>query len=51
MGVFAHPLRLLAAVDGPHWLDKRNVAIIALMVRAGLRVSEVVNLESGDVAI
>jgi site-specific recombinase XerD len=43
--------RLLAAVDGLHWLDKRNVAIIALMVRAGLRVSEVVNLESGDVAM
>jgi integrase len=41
--------RLLAAVDGPHWLDKRNIAIIALMVRAGLRVSEVVNLQSGDV--
>jgi site-specific recombinase XerD len=41
--------RLLAVVDGPHWLDKRNVAIIALMVRAGLRVSEVVSLQSDDV--
>jgi site-specific recombinase XerD len=33
--------RLLAAVDGSYWLDKRNIAMIALMVRAGLRVSEV----------
>jgi site-specific recombinase XerD len=41
--------RLLAAIEGQHWLDKRNAAMIGLMVRAGLRVSEVVALRGRDV--
>jgi hypothetical protein len=32
--------RLLAVLNGDRWLDKRNVAIVNLMVRAGLRASE-----------
>lgn len=43
--------RLLAVLEGPRWIDKRNVAIVSLMVRAGLRVSEVVALELDDVSI
>ena len=43
--------RLLVVLEGPRWLDKRNVAIVSLMVRAGLRVSEVVALELDDVSI
>ena len=43
--------RLLAAADGPDWLHKRNVAAFSLMARAGLRVSEVVNLKLDDVAL
>jgi site-specific recombinase XerD len=40
--------RLLAGLDGSRWLDKRNVAAVSLMVRAGLRVSEVVALQVDD---
>ena len=29
--------RLINAVDGPHWSDKRDVALINVMARAGLR--------------
>ncbi|MCA9936974.1 MAG: tyrosine-type recombinase/integrase [Anaerolineales bacterium] len=43
--------RLLAVLEGPRWLDKRNVAIVSLMVRTGLRVSEVVSLYSEDLTI
>jgi site-specific recombinase XerD len=43
--------RLLAMLDGPRWLDKRNVAIVSLMIRAGLRVSEVVSLDLDDLTI
>ena len=43
--------RLLAALDGEGWLDKRNVAIVQLMVRAGLRVGEIVNLQVNDVSL
>ena len=43
--------RLLVVLEGPRWIDKRNVAIVSLMVRAGLRVSEVVALELDDVSI
>jgi site-specific recombinase XerC len=43
--------RLLAVLEGPRWLDKRNVAIVSLMVRAGLRVSEVVSLNLDDLTI
>jgi site-specific recombinase XerD len=41
--------RLLAALAGDRWLDKRNVAMISLMARAGLRVSEVTALRLSDV--
>jgi site-specific recombinase XerD len=41
--------RLLAALAGDRWLDKRNVAMISLMARAGLRVSEVIALRLNDV--
>lgn len=41
--------RLLAVLDGDRWLDKRNVAIVSLMVRAGLRVSEVIALRPDDI--
>jgi len=43
--------RLLAAIEGDRWLDKRNTAIIALMARAGLRVGEVVALDVEDVEL
>lgn len=43
--------RLLAVLEGQRWIDKRNVAIVSIMVRAGLRVSEVVALELDDVSI
>lgn len=43
--------RLLAVLEGTRWLDKRNVAIVSLMVRAGLRVSEVVSLNQDDLAM
>lgn len=43
--------RLLAALDGPRWIDKRNVAAVSLMVRAGLRVSEVVALQVDDLVV
>ncbi len=47
--------RLAAVVRGhrwgPQWLALRNSAMVALMARAGLRVSEVVALDLGDVEI
>ena len=43
--------RMLAAVAGEGWQDKRNVAILNLLARAGLRVSEVVNLRPEDVQL
>jgi site-specific recombinase XerD len=43
--------RLLAALDGSRWIDKRNVAAVSLMVRAGLRVSEVVALQIEDLVV
>ena len=43
--------RMLAAVEGDSWQEKRNVAILNLMARAGLRVSEVVNLRLKDVEL
>lgn len=36
--------QLLAAVAGPRWQDKRDGALLALLARAGLRLSEVVAL-------
>ena len=43
--------RLINAVDGPLWSDKRNVALINVMARAGLRVSEALALKVGDVEL
>jgi site-specific recombinase XerD len=43
--------RLLAVLDGDRWLDKRNVGVVSLMVRAGLRVSEVIALHVDDIEI
>ncbi len=43
--------RLLAAVEGETWQAKRDVAILNLMARAGLRVSEVVALCLDDVRL
>ncbi len=43
--------RLIAAVEGDTWQAKRDVAILNLMARAGLRVSEVVALRLGDVTL
>jgi len=47
--------RLLAAVEGhrwgAEWMVKRNLAIVSLMARAGLRVGEVVALDVGDVEL
>lgn len=43
--------RLLVASDGDSWLKKRNKAMLELMARAGLRVSEVAALRMKDVTI
>jgi len=47
--------RLVAAVEGhrwgPEWLPLRNLAMVALMARAGLRVSEVAALDVRDVEL
>ena len=43
--------RLINAVDGPHWSDKRDVALINVMARAGPRVSEALALKVGDVEL
>jgi len=43
--------RLINAVDGPQWSDKRDVALVNVMARAGLRVSEALALKVGDVEL
>ncbi len=43
--------RLINAADGPDWQDKRDVALISVLARAGLRVSEALALKVGDVEI
>ena len=43
--------RLIKAVEGDSWTDKRNVAMIAVMARAGLRVGEIVGLDVEDVTL
>jgi site-specific recombinase XerD len=43
--------RLFAVAEGDDWVSKRNTAILALMAKAGLRVSEVVRLERGDIEL
>jgi site-specific recombinase XerD len=40
---------LLAAPDRTTWEGRRDVAVIALAVQTGLRVSELLNLDCGDV--
>ncbi|MDQ4077439.1 MAG: tyrosine-type recombinase/integrase [Chloroflexota bacterium] len=42
--------RLFAVLAGEGWMSKRNVALLSLLVRAGLRVSEVVALYPADVS-
>lgn len=41
--------RLLAALEGPDWQDLRNVALVNVLARAGLRISEALALELADV--
>lgn len=43
--------RLLAVLEGKGWLDHRNLAMVSLMARAGLRVSEVVAMHREDVTL
>jgi site-specific recombinase XerD len=43
--------RMLAVVEGDGWMDERNVALVSTMVRAGLRVGEVVALDVDDVEL
>ncbi|MEM2126369.1 MAG: tyrosine-type recombinase/integrase, partial [Candidatus Methanosuratincola sp.] len=43
--------RLFAALEGDDWLSRRNQAMVALMARAGLRVSEVLALRPEDVEL
>ena len=43
--------RLLAAAEGEGWTDRRNLAMLDLMARAGLRVGEVVSLTPSDLEI
>jgi integrase/recombinase XerC len=43
--------RLFKAAQGDDWMDKRNVAMLAVMARAGLRAGEVVALDEADVEI
>jgi integrase len=43
--------RLIKTVDGDRWTDKRNVAMVCAMARAGLRVGEVVGLDKEDVTL
>ena len=43
--------RLLAATDGEGWLNRRDKAMLELMAKAGLRVSEIVTLRMKDVTI
>jgi site-specific recombinase XerD len=43
--------RLLAALEGDRWIDRRNVGMVAVMARGGLRVGEVIGLDLDDVTI
>jgi site-specific recombinase XerD len=43
--------RLLAVLEGSGWLDQRNLTMVSLMARAGLRVSEVVAMYREDVTL
>ncbi len=43
--------RLLAAVEGSDWQDVRNGAMLAILARAGLRLSEALALKLDDVTL
>ncbi|OQA13443.1 MAG: Tyrosine recombinase XerD [Chloroflexi bacterium ADurb.Bin360] len=43
--------RLLAAVEGHDWQDLRNIALLNLLARAGLRLSETLALKLDDVTL
>jgi site-specific recombinase XerD len=43
--------RLFKAAQGDGWMDKRNVAMLAMLARAGLRAGEVVALDRDDMEI
>lgn len=43
--------RLLAAVEGPTWQAQRDYALLTVLARAGLRVSEAVALTLADVEL
>jgi len=43
--------RLFAAAEGDSWQDARDVALLSLMARAGLRVAEVCALSKDDIVL
>jgi site-specific recombinase XerC len=43
--------RMLAVVEGDGWMARRNVALLSIIARAGLRVGEVVALDLEDLTI
>ncbi len=43
--------RLLNALDGPTWRDKRDVALVNVLARAGLRISEALSLKIDDLEL
>ena len=43
--------RLINVLDGPDWQAKRDVALVNLLARAGLRISEALALALGDVEL
>lgn len=43
--------RLAAALEGEDWIARRNGAMVALMARGGLRISEVLGLQVEDVEV
>lgn len=43
--------RLLSALEGPGWRDKRNVALVNVLARAGLRISEALSLKLDELEL
>lgn len=43
--------RLINVLDGPDWQAKRDVALVGLLARAGLRISEALALELEDIEL
>lgn len=41
--------QLLRFLDGKHWLDKRNVALVKVLLDSGCRRGELVQMKAGDV--